>query len=117
MYQSNVFTRKHESHFQTTTVNNNNLPRSLKHIQNRAEKGDVDAQYSLGDIYSNGTDVNKNYSVAAKWYRLAAEQGHAEAQNCHATLLSGLVDDMQPDYDEELFDGIRKQLIKAILML
>jgi len=31
-------------------------------------------------IYDNGKGVPQDYSEAAKWYRKAAEQGHAEAQ-------------------------------------
>ena len=39
-----------------------------------------DVQFHLGFIYANGTGVEQSYEGAAKWYRKAAEQGHAEAQ-------------------------------------
>ncbi len=38
------------------------------------------AQYNLGDCYYNGDGVRKSYGKAVKWYRKAAEQGLAEAQ-------------------------------------
>ena len=31
-------------------------------------------------MYDNGQGVSQDYKTAAKWYALAAEQGHAEAQ-------------------------------------
>jgi len=31
-------------------------------------------------MYYNGEGVPQDYAVAMKWYRLAAEQGHAKAQ-------------------------------------
>jgi len=34
----------------------------------------------LGWFYSNGHGVPQNYGEAAKWYRLAADQGNSSAQ-------------------------------------
>ena len=34
----------------------------------------------LGVMYSDGQGVPQNDAEAVRWYRLAAEQGHAEAQ-------------------------------------
>ena len=45
-----------------------------------AEKGQVLAQFNLGNMYVNGDGVPKNDVEAVKWYRLAAEQGNADAQ-------------------------------------
>ncbi len=50
-------------------------------IKNKAEQGDVAAQFDLGVCYDNGYAVPQNYEEAAKWYRKAAEQGYADAQN------------------------------------
>ena len=44
-----------------------------------AETGDADAQYWLGWTYRFG-QVERNDVEAARWYRAAAEQGHAHAQ-------------------------------------
>ena len=35
----------------------------------------------MGECYDNGQGVTRNYAEAAKWFRKAAEQGHATAQN------------------------------------
>ena len=51
-----------------------------KTIQELAEAGDADAQYSMGWMYDTGDGVPKDYAEAVKWYRKAAEQGHAVAQ-------------------------------------
>ena len=45
-----------------------------------AEKGDIDSQYVLGSIYSDGKGVLQDYEEAVKWYTKAAEQGHEMAQ-------------------------------------
>jgi TPR repeat protein len=49
-------------------------------VKTRAEKGDAEAQLTLGSIYANGTDVPQDPVKAAKWHRKAAEQGLARAQ-------------------------------------
>ena len=43
----------------------------------------IDAQknYIEGEKYFYGRGVNKDYSEALKWYRKAAEMGHASGQN------------------------------------
>jgi uncharacterized protein len=45
-----------------------------------ANKGDVEAQFSLGNLYATGQGVPKDYTNAVLWYRFAAEQGHVQAQ-------------------------------------
>ena len=46
-----------------------------------AEAGNAQAQTALGEMYLYGKGVPQNFAEAAKWYRLAAESGHTEAQN------------------------------------
>lgn len=46
-----------------------------------AERGDVGAQFTLGEMYSRGQGVPRDEADALKWYRMAADQGHAGAQN------------------------------------
>ena len=46
----------------------------------KAEKGDVNAQYHLAMLYDFGRGTEKNGTEAARWCRKAAEQGLAEAQ-------------------------------------
>src|SRR4029453_6467100 len=50
-----------------------------------AERGDVQAQNSLGAMYYNGKGVVKDFKEAVKWYRLAAAQGNITA---HLNLVS-----------------------------
>ena len=65
-------------------------PDRIAEIRRRAEQGDVEAQFTLGTLYSfsqilfaNGgrAGPESDPAEAAKWYRLAAEKGHAIAQN------------------------------------
>lgn len=45
-----------------------------------AEAGDPASQYNLAVLYENGGGVEQNYVEAARWYGLAARQGHMWAQ-------------------------------------
>jgi hypothetical protein len=45
-----------------------------------AEQGNVDAQFGLGAMYTNGQGVAKDERTAVLWYTKAAEQGDAGAQ-------------------------------------
>lgn len=46
-----------------------------------AQAGDAESQYTIGIQYEQGqSGYPKDYAEAAKWYRKAAEQGHAGAQ-------------------------------------
>jgi hypothetical protein len=44
-----------------------------------AEKGDVEAQWHLGECYRQGEGVDQDFAEAAKWHELASANGHAEA--------------------------------------
>ena len=46
----------------------------------KAEQGNIEAQYSLGNKYTNGQGVPQDYKQAVYWYTKAAEQGYADAQ-------------------------------------
>ena len=46
----------------------------------KAAAGDPAAQNHLGEKFATGEDVGRDLAEAARWYRLAAEQGYAEAQ-------------------------------------
>ena len=45
-----------------------------------AEKGDIDAQLHLADLYHTGKAVPRNFAEARRWLLLAAAQGNAEAE-------------------------------------
>lgn len=54
-----------------------------------AESGDPKAQCALGGFYEHGSlGLKQNDFEAAKWYRKAAEQGHAGAQLYLGSLLA-----------------------------
>ena len=54
---------------------------TLPQLIERAERGDALAQLRLGNALERGNlGVPQNFIEAARWYRLAAEQGVAEAQ-------------------------------------
>ena len=52
----------------------------FKVLLRAAELEDAEAQYYLGTMYYTGDGVEKDYSQALRWFRLAALQGHTKAQ-------------------------------------
>ena len=46
----------------------------------KAEAGDIEAQYNLGMMYCSGKEVPQDYVKAAQWFLKAAEQNDAKAQ-------------------------------------
>ena len=54
---------------------------SFGSLLSKAESGEADSQFKVAGIYESGSDdVTQNLLEAAKWYRMAAEQNHAQAQ-------------------------------------
>lgn len=49
-------------------------------FQALAERGNVQAEFFLGDLYLNGSGVPKDYAQALKWSREAADHGNTSAQ-------------------------------------
>lgn len=47
---------------------------------NRANEGNVEAQYQLGQFYLTGNGTLQDFEEAVKWFTLAAEQNYAPAQ-------------------------------------
>ena len=56
------------------------LDKVKEKIMDLANNGDVFAQNTVGDMYTNGQCVEQSYETAAEWYRKAAEQGDANGQ-------------------------------------
>jgi len=54
---------------------------ALKEWTPLAEQGDVDAQYNLALMYTDGKGVTQDYKEAFNWFRKAAEQGFGNAQH------------------------------------
>ena len=54
---------------------------SFGSLLSKAESGEADSQFKVAGIYEIGSDdVSQNLLEAARWYRMAAEQNHAQAQ-------------------------------------
>jgi len=49
-------------------------------LMERARRGNARAQNRLGELYENGEGVEQSFEEAAKWYRKAAEQRRADAE-------------------------------------
>jgi TPR repeat protein len=77
----------------------------LERCRQAAERGDAEAQYHLGRQCVEGA-LNADPREAAKWFRLAAEQGHAGAQFELARNLC--YDNDDDDDDAEAFEWWRK---------
>lgn len=61
---------------------------SLKALRTKAENGDVQAQFELGNSYFYGSEnVRKNPVLAAYWFKKAADEGLAEAEFNYAWCL------------------------------
>ncbi len=46
--------------------------------------GNADAQTALGTMYAQGQGAPQNYTEAAKWFRLAADQKEATASKAYS---------------------------------
>jgi TPR repeat protein/FKBP-type peptidyl-prolyl cis-trans isomerase len=82
-------------------VPDGSVPDGMEALKARAEKGDVKAQYELGNdyMYGYGLGLKKDAVQAAYWYRKAADQGSAEAQ-CHLGSSYYCGQGVQQDYGE-----------------
>ena len=56
-------------------------PDQITEIRRRAEQGDAEAQYVLGYRYATGIGVPRDAAEATRWLRLAAGQGHTQADD------------------------------------
>jgi uncharacterized protein len=56
---------------------------SLEQVRKQGERGDISAQFALGFMYQNGKvlGVPQDYTEAARWYRMAADQGDYAAMH------------------------------------
>jgi len=60
---------------------------ALRIFQPLAERGHLDAQYSLGSLYQAGKGVAQDLSQSIVWYRKAADQGHVQAMTALGVIL------------------------------
>ena len=57
------------------------LPAPFQGLLKRAEGGDAQAQFELGQAYEDGKGVPRDDDRAAEWFRRSAEQDYAQAEN------------------------------------
>jgi TPR repeat protein len=55
-------------------------PADMAALHQASERGGAEAQYELGGAYYSSEGVAEDKAEAAKWLRLAAEQGHDAAR-------------------------------------
>ena len=53
---------------------------TLAEIQEKANKGDANAQFDVAQRYASGKDVAKDEAQALAWFKKAAGQGHTKAE-------------------------------------
>ena len=75
---------------------------AMKWYQLAVAQGDANAQFKVGQMYSNGEgDVAKDEKEGIKWYHLAAAQGHAQAHAAIGFLYEdGIEDIIQQNMEE-----------------
>ena len=81
-----------------SAIDTSNAP-TFEETKAKAEKGDAEAQASLGSFYAQGLGVPQDYAEAVKWYRKAAKQGHAHAQ-CNLGMCYDQGQGVPQDYTE-----------------
>lgn len=74
----------------------------LEWVKEAALRGDLEAQVDLGNRHLLGTNVNKSKKEAYKFFLLAANQGHPEAQYQVGHLLSKGFSGQEKDITEAL---------------
>lgn len=65
-----------------------NYIEDMKRWQPKAEAGDAEAQFQLGQMYALGHGFKQNFKTAADWYKKAAQQSHAKARTALGLLYS-----------------------------
>ena len=63
-----------------TALRTGNFDRAARLLEERAQTGDVEAQYQLASLYRTGRGVTQDDIAAFRWMKAAAEMGHVRAQ-------------------------------------
>lgn len=56
------------------------LRRAFEYFFKKAQEGNAEAQFWLGEAYKSGRGVEQDNSLAKEWFRRAADNGHMTAQ-------------------------------------
>lgn len=65
----------------TSAIAQDGLSAAVRELMDKATAGDAVAQFAVGNAYDSGRGAPRDGEQAMRWYKAAAEQGHAEAQN------------------------------------
>ena len=60
-------------------------------LENKANQGDTEAMYELGEMYENGAGIIQNYVEAHKWYNIAASRGYLKARNARNAIAEKMI--------------------------
>lgn len=74
--QNSIFIKRH---FVDLKMDYKNA--SIPDLQRMAGADDADAQFELGVRYAHGKGVAQDYATSVKWFRAAANLGHAGAED------------------------------------
>lgn len=66
---------------------NGQFDKAVAQWRGPAAAGDADAQFNLGQAYKLGRGVPTDLAMAESWYRKAALQGHAQAEDNYGLIL------------------------------
>jgi len=86
-----------------------NYIEEMKRWQPKAEAGDAEAQFQLGQMYALGHGFKQNFKTAAEWYEKAAQQSHAKARTALGLLYSFKA---VPSDDDKGTDWLEKAAIQ-----
>jgi hypothetical protein len=64
----------------TAAEKRGDVPAVVALLSPLAERGNIEAQYKLGDIYAKGVGVAQDFDLSDHWYQAAAQQGFSFAQ-------------------------------------
>lgn len=70
----------------TAAYERKDFPAAFQELLPVAKAGDARAQQLVGNMYLNGTGVDRNETEAAKWFRLSAQQGNGAAMKAMGRL-------------------------------
>jgi TPR repeat protein len=71
-----------------------NIPEALAEFERLAEKGDVEAQASLAELYFIGRGIAQDQEAAVRWFGRAADGGHVASQ-VHLGMISAQAQDFE----------------------
>ena len=75
--------------------------KQIDFVLERAKQGDIFSVFTFAEYLYNGTFVDKDIHEAAKWYKLAADEGHAGAiEKLHEMFVKGeIAEYYNPPYE------------------